>query len=95
MRSVRTEFSVDEALEQARSEWERLDDAWAMIEWVLARDPTKGIPLSESGKARAFVFEGSNVHAMPNIEVVYVEEPFYVTIKSVRFSRPTYSAGLA
>lgn len=95
MRSVRTEFSVDEALERARPEWERLDDAWAMIEWVLARDPTKGIPLSESGRVRAFVFEGSNAHSMPNIEVVYVEDPPYVTIKSVRFSRPTYSAGRA
>jgi hypothetical protein len=95
MRTVRTEPEVDDALDEARNHWGRLDDAWMMIEWVLARDPTKGTPLSESGKARSFVFEGSIAHEMPNIQIIYVDEAPYVTIKSVRFIAPTFTAGRA
>ena len=95
MRTIRTESSVDGELDDARRDWSRIDDAWEMIEWVLSRDPTKGTPVTESGKARSFVFEGSYAHGMPNIEVLYVDEDPYVTIKSVRFSTPTHTAGSA
>ena len=95
MRSVRTEPEVDCAIDDARRQWARVDDAWEMIEWVLSRDPTKGRPLSEGGTVRSFVFEGSQAHEMPNIELIYIDELPYITIKSVRFSSPTYSAGSA
>lgn len=95
MRTVRVDSAVDGELEDARREWPRVDDAWEMIEWVLMRDPTKGIPLTESGSARSFVFDGSIVHEMPTIQVVYSVDEDYITVKSVIFSRPTFSAGLA
>lgn len=95
MRSVRLEIEVDDALAEASDEWARLNEAWEMIEWVLARDPTVGDPLTEGGQARSFVFEGAHSHDMPNIQVIYVVEREYVTIKSVRFSAPTFSGGRA
>lgn len=95
MRTVRLDLSAEADLEDAKHEWPRLEDAWIMIEWVLARDPTKGLPLSESGLARSFVFDGSWAHDMPTIQILYVFEEPYVTIKSVRISHPTHSAGQA
>lgn len=95
MRTVRLDWAVVDDLEEARRIWDRLDDAWAMIEWVLARDPTKGDPLTESGTARSFFFAGSNAHSMPDIQIVYVDESPYVTIKSVRFSNPSFMGGSA
>ena len=95
MRTVRVDTIVDADLEDARRRWERVDDAWDMIEWVLARDPTKGEPLTENGSARSFVFTGSIAHGMPNIQVIYVDESPYVTIRAVRFSNPTFTAGSA
>jgi hypothetical protein len=92
MRTIRVEAAVDADLFDARRDWPRIDDAW---EWVLARDPTAGTPITEGGQARSFVFEGSHSHGMPNIQVIYVVEDQYITIKSVRFGTPTYSAGNA
>jgi len=47
LRTVRVDLSVDAELDDARSEWPRVDDAWSMIEWVLSRDPTVGEPQTE------------------------------------------------
>jgi hypothetical protein len=93
--SIRLELEVEAELQDARLRWARTDDAWEMIEWVLARDPTKGSPVSESGLARSFVFDGSRAHEMPTIQIVYVFESTVVSIKSARFSEPTYTAGTA
>jgi len=96
VRTIRIDSEPDAELEEARKKWSRLEDAWIMIEWALSRDPTKGNPLSESGRARSFVFDGSWAHHMPTIEVLYtIDDPHYVTIKAIRISDPTYSAGTA
>ena len=93
MRGIRLENDVDAELQDARESWPRVEDAWEAVEWVLVRDPTVGKPVSESGQSRSFVYEGSYAHDMPNIEVLYVFDDQYVTIKSVRFSTPTFTAG--
>lgn len=95
MRVVRVDTDADVALDDARAGWARVDDAWEMIEWVLMRDPTVGEPLTESGTSRTFVFAGSITHEMPDIQVVYIFDENYITIKSVRFGAPSYSAGTA
>ena len=59
-----------------------------MILWVLARDPTRGVPLTEGGQARSFTYEGSWAHEMPTIVVIYDVDDHYVTIHEVRFSNP-------
>lgn len=95
MRDIRVDTVVDDKLDEARREWARVDDAWVMIEWVLMRDPTVGEPMTESGQSRSFVFNGSVAHDMPDIQIVYVFDDNYITISSMRFWRPTYSAGNA
>jgi hypothetical protein len=93
--TIRLDSAVEGDLDDARRKWERVDDAWNTIEWALARDPTIGTPLSESGLARSLVVDGSWAHDMPTIQIVYIFEEPYVTIKSVRFSDPAHSAGNA
>ena len=95
MRTVRQDISVDPDLDDACLRWPRARDAWGMIEWVLAHDPTKGSPVTEGGLARSFVFDGSWAHDMPTIQILYVWEEPYVTIKSATFRNPTYSGGTA
>ena len=95
MRSIRTENEVDGDIEDAKREWTRLDDAWEMIEWVLMRDPTVGVPQTESGKARSFVFDGSVAHEMPTIQILYIFDDQFITIMKVKFSNPMQSAGTA
>lgn len=95
MLSVRQEFEVDDALAAATHKYSRTQDAWDMIIWVLARDPTVGTPLSEGGTSRSFVFEGSWAHDMPTIQIVHVYEHPYVTIKSAAFRDPDSQGGNA
>jgi len=95
LRTVRVDLSVDAELDDARSEWPRVDDAWSMIEWVLSRDPTVGEPQTESGHSRSFVFQGSIAHEMPDIQVLYVFDEHIVDIKSIVIRTPKQSAGNA
>jgi hypothetical protein len=95
MRSVRQELAVDDALDDACLRWSRTQDAWDMIVWVLAHDPTAGDPISEGGLARSFVFDGSWAHQMPTIQILYIIEEPYVTIKTADFRDPIGSAGTA
>jgi hypothetical protein len=59
MRTVRQDLVVDDALEDACVRWSRAEDAWDMINWVLAHDPTAGDPAKEGSLARSLVFDGS------------------------------------
>ncbi len=93
MRTVRQDLVVDDALEDACLRWSRAEDAWDMINWVLAHDPTAGDPVKEGSLARSFVFDGSWAHDMPTIQILYVIEEPYVTIKSAVFRDPGRSAG--
>jgi hypothetical protein len=95
MRTVRQDLSVDPDLEDACLRWVRTQDAWDMIVWVLARDPTAGEPTTEGGSARSLVFDGSWAHDMPTIQILYVIEGPYVTIKAAAFRDPSTSAGTA
>jgi hypothetical protein len=95
MRTVRQDIPVDDDFEDACLRWSRTQEAWDMIFWVLARDPTAGDPVSEGGLARSFVFEGSWAHDMPTIQILYIIEEPYVTIKSAAFRDPVTSAGTA
>ena len=95
MLSVREEPDVQLAVDDACERWERARDAWDVITWVLARDPTCGDPMVEGGQARTFVYQGSWAHDMPTIVVLYVIEPPYITIRAVRFSDPATAAGNA
>lgn len=95
MRTVREDRAVEDALEAASDRWERTNDAWDTLLWVLARDPTVGVPISETGTARTLVYPGSWAHQMPTIKVLYEIDVGYVTIRAAEFSDAQTSAGRA
>jgi hypothetical protein len=66
------------------------------VTWALARDPTVGEPLSESGKARAFTFHGARSIDMPTITVLYEIQPTLIIIYNARFEEvQAFQAGTA
>ncbi len=95
MRTVREDPAVDIALDEACSKWSRAQEAWDVVIWVLAHDPTRGEPLTESGQARSLVYEGSWAHDMPTIAVLYAIDEHYVTIQRARFTDARTTAGRA
>lgn len=80
MRSVREAPSAQDAIDDAREKWPRVDEAWEAIFWVLARDPTVGVPLTEFGQLRAFTFEGRFIYEIPTIVVIYEFDQEVITI---------------
>lgn len=95
MRDVVESSDVMGEVDECRTKWERFDDAWDVVFWVLARDPTVGSPLNETGHLRAFVFEGSWAHEMPTIDVIYEVTETTIVIQRVRFREARSTAGKA
>ncbi len=95
MRDVVESIEVMAEVDEASSRWDRFDDAWLAVQWVLSRDPTVGMPLREGGHIRAFVYGGSWAHQMPTIRVVYEVTETQVIIQRVKFLNPDGDAGSA
>ena len=95
MRSVVESAEVMADVDDAKERWARIEDAWAALFWVLARDPTVGEPLSERGHLRSIVFDGSWAHEMPSIQVLYEITETQVIIQKARFSDARANAGRA
>jgi hypothetical protein len=95
MRSVIESAEVMADVDEAKERWARTQDAWDALFWVLARDPTVGVPLTEGGHLRSLVFDGSWAHEMPSIHVLYEITEQEVTIHKAHFSDASTSAGQA
>ena len=95
MRTVRDDLEVELAVDDACERWSRAREAWEVVHWVLAHDPTRGDPITEGGQARSFVYVGSWAHDMPTITVLYVIEEPYITIRRARFTDAKTTAGHA
>lgn len=72
---------VDEACER----WARADDVWQAVTWAVARDPTVGVQLSESGNARSLTLDGARSIDAPTVTIVYTFDEHSVTIHRARF----------
>lgn len=77
---VRVEHRAREALEAAERIWPNVEHVWEAIEWTLVRDPGVGAMLSESGRIRAFVFEGARSVGWPDVRIIYEESPDLIVI---------------
>lgn len=95
MRSVIESPIAMDAVDDAKERWARAEDAWAHLFWVLSRDPTVGFPLVEGGHLRSLVFDGSQAHEMPTIDVVYEITEKNIIIQRARFRDALSSAGSA
>lgn len=85
MHSIREEPAAESAVNDAHARWPRAEDAWEAVTWVLAHDPEVGQPLGESGRLRAFTFEGARSVGMPTVTVVYECLPALVVVHDARF----------
>jgi hypothetical protein len=73
-------------LDSAALTWKDTERAWEAIEWCLSHDPYIGVPLTEGGSLRAFVYDGAKSLDQPDIEVIYEFHDNSVTVKNLVFS---------
>lgn len=85
MRTIRTEWEVDEALNKALEKWPRADEVWEAMIWAIARDATVGTALSESGAVRSYTIQGAQSVGWPTLTVAYRIENSHVTFYEARF----------
>lgn len=75
------------ALDSAIDCWRDTERAWEAVEWAIARDPLVGLPLSESGKIRGFVYDGARSIGQPDIQVIYeIATRSEICVRSAQFS---------
>lgn len=74
------------AVDSAVDNWAGAETAWEAIEWTLAHDPRVGVPLSESGNIRGFVYTGARSIGQPDVEVIYELGNPEIIVKSAEFS---------
>lgn len=88
-RQIVEQEAVRLALNEAETNWDRANDAWEAATWVMAHDPSVGTAVTESGKTRSFVFQGSVSNGMPSLTVLYEDQNPYLIVHDVKFWRPT------
>lgn len=74
------------AVDSACIRWPDAERAWSAIEWALARDPSVGPALSESGNVRALVYRGAKSIGQPDVEVIYEITSHEIIVQSADFS---------
>jgi hypothetical protein len=78
------------AKDAACEKWARAEDAWEAITWAIARDPSLGEAVTESGKTRLLKYVGARSIKMPSVTVIYeVAEPFII-VHSAEFAEAEY-----
>lgn len=90
MRGLFEQPHVADAVDEARDRWPRGHDAWEAVTWVIARDPTVGAALTESGKTRAFTLDGAKSIGLPTVTVVYEVGETNIIVHDVRFEDAKY-----
>jgi hypothetical protein len=92
MRTIREEPAAQRAVDAGAA----ADEAWSAVTWVLARDPTVGLPLREGGKVRSFTVQGVRSMDMPTVTVLYEIEPNDIVIHNALFAEAdAFQAGRA
>jgi hypothetical protein len=86
MLTIVEEAAAKEALDKAREQWPRAQDAWDAITWTLAHDPGFGTPLRESGALRTAVVEGARSIGLPTLQVIYETQAPYIIFHAAIFS---------
>jgi hypothetical protein len=90
LREIIQEQAVSDAFDEARVTWPRLDEAWAALEWLLARRaPDLGHFRDVDGTTfRLYKQAGDDLAKTPDITIVYSCTDDDVTIYDVRFAEP-------
>jgi hypothetical protein len=78
--------SARNSVDSATTRWPDADRAWQAIEWAMARDSYVGVPLTESGRIRAFVYQGARSIGQPDVSVIYEVTPHEIIVRDAVFS---------
>lgn len=96
MRTVRHEAEADAALGVALERWERADEVWEAALWNIARDPTIGTAVTESGRVRALTIQGARSIGWPTLTLLYEIEEQLVIVHDALFKEAgAYKPGYA
>lgn len=82
---------AEQAYNEAVDKWPKADYAWQTATFIVAREPTAGDPLNESGSVRTFTLEGARSIGMPTLVLIYRVEGDTVILEAARFSDAKYS----
>jgi hypothetical protein len=86
LRDIRYDPEALQAIQDAEEWWARTEDAVALIEFAIARDPTEGKALTESGALRLLTVWGASSVGIPTVTYLYEVDPRYITVKEARFA---------
>jgi hypothetical protein len=90
-RTVVLETVAQKAVDSACDKWEGAELAWTVIEWTLAHDPLVGMPLTEHGNVRGFLYDGAQSIGQPDLEVIYEIQQDAIIVRSAIFTNPKAS----
>jgi hypothetical protein len=86
VRTIREADAAERSLNAALERWSRAMDAWEAATWTIARDPKAGDPVTESGKTRAYSFEGARSIDMPSVTLIYeIEDDNHIIVHDALF----------
>jgi hypothetical protein len=85
VRSVIEDSRVSRVIDDAKLKWQRADDAWDAISWIIAREPEIGRPITESGYTRSFTLDGAKSIELPTVTVLYEVTAMAVIVHDARF----------
>jgi hypothetical protein len=86
VRTIREEDGARRALDSALQRWERAMDAWEAATWIVARDAEAGEPTTESGRVRAYTFEGARSIDLPTLTLLYEIHSEIIVVHDARFA---------
>jgi hypothetical protein len=86
VRTLREEDAAARSLNAALERWSRAMDAWEAATWTIAHDPRAGDPVTESGKTRAYSFEGARSIDMPSLTLLYEIADDYIIVHDALFA---------
>jgi hypothetical protein len=84
------EDAARRAFDDACLKWEGASVAWEATTWVVLRDPTVGRPVTESGKTRAFTYEGASSIKQPTVTLLYEIRSGEIVVQDARFSEARF-----
>lgn len=89
-RTIIEAINVSAAVDAARSQFDRFDDAWDGLNWILSRRPESlGVaPNKGDGGIRLYVQDGDPEFGSPQIWVIYRVSEESVELLAINFTIP-------
>jgi hypothetical protein len=91
VRTIREADAAERSLNAALERWSRAMDAWEAATWTIVHDPEEGEPVTESGRTRAYTFEGARSIDMPSVTLIYeIEDDNHLIVHDALFMDSRY-----